>query len=496
MNIVSTKLDKKTREALPAEMFAFPKTRQCPINDAHHTELSWKNIDTAKGVTNDERKEARRLTLERALALGIETKDWNRLTRPLTIECMSLNIQDDDDHPNKMPFTGVLTKLDEPSDYAPGGSNGKRIIVTSAAARVALGSLLGMAVDFTPSFDGHDAQSKIGLITSADIVGNEVVIGGFVYAADFPDTAELIQALKDVLGFSFEAQRLRVLDMSADILTITELTFTGAAILRKDKAAYTTTSLAASAANEDINMTPEELKALLGPMLAEAVKPLADRLTLIEDGSKVLTEQLAANATTRSMVEPHATALESCAASMEAAGIGATPNSGHSHVLRRMADSMRAEAAVGKVPHVWRDHDHMYSSRDRTGAPPANEEIDLTKEELTNTINASIATAIAPLQAEVTKSKEELVKANEALAAANTKITDLEAAKRLDAAAPARKTVNPAVSALLSKAAISMPEGDKKLMVGEVDQLLAKANLPIEKRIMVKNELTRLGALT
>ena len=72
-----------------------------------------------------------------------------------------------------MPFSGVLTKLDEPSDYAPGGAAGKRIIVTADAAQKALESLLGMAVDFTPSFDGHDAKSKIGIITSADIVGNE-----------------------------------------------------------------------------------------------------------------------------------------------------------------------------------------------------------------------------------------------------------------------------------------------------------------------------------
>ena len=181
----------------------------------------------------------------------IAMRDQNRL-RAISLEAMALNISNDDDHPNKMPFSGVLVRLDEPSDVAPGGAHGRRIIVTAEAARKALPTLLGMAVDFTPSFDGHDAQAKIGIITSADIVGNAIVISGFVYAADFPEIASAIKAQKSVLGFSFEAQRLTVSDPCADILTITGLAFTGAAILRKDKAAFTSTSLAASAATTRI----------------------------------------------------------------------------------------------------------------------------------------------------------------------------------------------------------------------------------------------------
>jgi hypothetical protein len=72
-----------------------------------------------------------------------------------------------------------------------------------------------------------------------------------------------------------------------------------------------------------------------------------------------------ANAVTREMVEPHAAALEACAASMEASGVGTHPSNGHVHVLRRMASSMRAEAANGKVPSIWRDHDYpVYASGD------------------------------------------------------------------------------------------------------------------------------------
>ena len=56
-----------------------------------------------------------------------------------------------DAHPNRMPFTGILTKIGEPSDAAPEGSNGKRIILTMDAAEHALDSLLGMASTTTRS---------------------------------------------------------------------------------------------------------------------------------------------------------------------------------------------------------------------------------------------------------------------------------------------------------------------------------------------------------
>jgi hypothetical protein len=485
MNVIA-KLDKKSRDALPDDMFAVPRLRKLLLTDDRHTAMAWKDLDNTQGLTDDEHKTARERILARAAELGITLKDrQHRIEsgRWLSIDAMALNIANDDDHPNKMPFSGVLTKLDEPSDFAPGGAAGKRIIVTSEAAQKALESLLGMAVDFTPHFDGHDAQKKIGIISSAEIVGNEIRIAGFVYAADFPETAELIQALKDVLGFSFEAQRLYVEDPSADILRITELTFTGAAILRKDKAAYQTTSLAASAEGE-IEMTAEELKALLGPMLAEAIKPVTDRLEQVEKDNKAVADTLAASASVRAMVEPHATALEGCAAAMEAAGVGNDPKWGHVHVLRRMSDSMRAEAALGKVPHIWRDHDYpTYAS-----AETNEDEIDMTKDEVSKLIASAVETAVKPLT-------EQLKAAEDKLAAAETKLADVKASARKESPAPERKSVNPMISKLLAGTTIAMPEGEEKLAVASVDSALKAAGLDVAKRLMVKNELTRIGAL-
>ena len=93
----------------------------------------------------------------------------------------------------------------------------------------------------------------------------------------------------------------------------------------------------------------------------------------------------------REWVEPHCAALESCAAAMEAAGVGTHPSMGHVHVLRRMSDGMRAEAAMGKVPHIWRDHDYPLSA----SADKANGEDDVTKDEITKLIAEAVGAIAA-----------------------------------------------------------------------------------------------------
>lgn len=456
-------LTKKSRDNLPDSDFACPGKRKLPINDEHHTKLAWSMVDRTEGLTPEEKATAKRRIMDRAKELGVDTTDWHKV-KAMALDAMALNISNDDDHPNKMPFSGVLTKVGEPSDAPPGGSGGRRVMITVEAAERAIPSLLGMAVDFTPVFDGHDPQAKVGIITSAEVIGNEIHITGFVYAADFPEVAASIKALKSALGFSFEAQRITVADPGAEILEIVDLAFTGAAILRKDKAAYQTTSLAASADEMEIHMTPDELKA----MLAEAVAPLADRLAKIEAEAK---EKIEANASTISKVEPHAANLESCAAGMEAAGIGLAPNGGHVETLRRMAGSMRAEAANGKIPHIWRDHDYPYS------AAAEHQDDNMDPKLITDAVDA----AMKPIL--------------DKLAAAETKIADLQASARIESPAPERKTVAPAISKLLAKAGIDLPEGEDKLSIAKVDDAMSKANLSMTQRLQLKNELSRAGQL-
>lgn len=149
-----------------------------------------------------------------------------------------------DGHPNRLAFEGVLTLLDTPSDRSPTGARGHRVILTRAAAETALPSLMGMAVDYKIGWDGHDNRQKCGIITHAEISGDRVLVGGFVFAKDFPEIEQRLRLPGDadgVMGMSYELADAHVADMRAEIWTLTRATFVGAAILLRDRAAYTGT---------------------------------------------------------------------------------------------------------------------------------------------------------------------------------------------------------------------------------------------------------------
>lgn len=146
-------------------------------------------------------------------------------------------------HPNRQPFHGVLTLVDVPSARPPAGARGHRVLLSRAAADHALASLLGMGLDYTPSLDGHDARRKVGIITSAEIVDRRLEVGGYLFARDFPDLVRELRSNALRLGMSYEIAEARVADVRASIWVLTDVTFTGAAILRREKAAYPDTSI-------------------------------------------------------------------------------------------------------------------------------------------------------------------------------------------------------------------------------------------------------------
>ncbi|HEY4381218.1 MAG TPA: hypothetical protein VGN01_12785 [Acidobacteriaceae bacterium] len=208
-----------------------------------------------------------------------ETASRCRTTPPaLAMQAMAVEFPHVHGHPNRLPFEGVLTLVDVASDKAPSGARGHRVILTRAAAEAALPSLLGMAVDYKAGWDGHDARQKCGIITAAELEGRRLIVSGFLFSKDFPEIAERLAAGQPAnachsgvpsnachserahraneesphlssaattdgpMGMSYELADAHVADMSASIWTLTRATFTGAAILLRDKAAYRDTS--------------------------------------------------------------------------------------------------------------------------------------------------------------------------------------------------------------------------------------------------------------
>ena len=161
----------------------------------------------------------------------------------MRLEALAVALPDVAGHPNRVPFEGVLTLVDEPSNRPPSGARGHRVILTRAAAVLALPSLLGMAVDYTPGWDGHDARRKCGIITEADVEGNRLQVSGYLFGKDFPEVEEQMRrSHAGAMGMSYEIADAHVADMNANVWSLTRATFTGAAILLREKAAYRETS--------------------------------------------------------------------------------------------------------------------------------------------------------------------------------------------------------------------------------------------------------------
>jgi len=59
-------------------------------------------------------------------------------SRGLAVAAMAVDFPEVNGHPNRLPFEGCLTLVDVPSDRAPSGARGHRVVLTKEAAEKAL----------------------------------------------------------------------------------------------------------------------------------------------------------------------------------------------------------------------------------------------------------------------------------------------------------------------------------------------------------------------
>ena len=143
-------------------------------------------------------------------------------------------------HPNKLPFTGILALVDTESDASPSGARGHKVILTRQAALDALPTLIGMGISFSGG-NKHYPESKYGVIESAHIVENEIRVAGYLFARDCTQVISKISASAEEWGMSYEITDADVSDMRQAIWQLTRVTFTGAAVIPREKAAYKNT---------------------------------------------------------------------------------------------------------------------------------------------------------------------------------------------------------------------------------------------------------------
>ena len=205
------------------------------------------------------------------------------------------------EHINKMNFSGVCLPIGTPSNGIPIGAD-KPVVFSPEAVLKSIDTFAGMGVDCVydewnypcEALTGHDHRFKIGVVESAGIIGNGVNITGHLWQRDFPDVCFMIKNAKDSLGFSVE---VKVNDMEEDenYWYVKDFTFTGVAILYKNLAAFKDTQLAASRKKEEReggNVMDEKtinaivdavVKALnFSDAMSEALKPINERLEKLE----------------------------------------------------------------------------------------------------------------------------------------------------------------------------------------------------------------------
>ncbi len=200
---------------------------------------------------------------------------------PFTIDALSLDVPVlIEDHPNKAPFSGILTRVDEPSTRPPNGANSHRVLIPRTVAEQALPSLVGMPIDCSLNLKDHDKKNVIGFLDGGLIEGKDLVVTGYLLEKNYPDEVAEIRSKKSQLGMSYEIADVSVEDTEASIWVLSGLVFTGAAILRKDAAAYANTAIAAQA-EEELFMPGE------GATIMEELKKIGLKLdaALDEDAS-------------------------------------------------------------------------------------------------------------------------------------------------------------------------------------------------------------------
>jgi hypothetical protein len=154
------------------------------------------------------------------------------------------------DHPNALPFSGTLLRLDEPSQQPPHGAESHSIYVPTRVAEERLKTLPGMGINYEDDLTGHNVKRKVGVITDASISGKDVKVKGLIWKKDFPEAVAAFRRSRGKLGMSMELGDVYVRDKDEDVWHLEDFHFTGATALLKDHAAYERTSLSAQKSRE------------------------------------------------------------------------------------------------------------------------------------------------------------------------------------------------------------------------------------------------------
>jgi len=443
-----------------------------------------------------------------------------------------------EDHPNRLPFSGVLLFLDQPSQQAPHGSKGHRIYVSKEVATRHLDTLRGMPLNYDAGgLEDHDSSNAVGVITEPWIEGNKVMVKGYIWKKTFPEAKDDLHG--KALGMSMELADVEIEDPNADIWRLNSFYFTGATALWPDSAAYTSTALAAAAAKQGRK----------GDTMAEKTK----KKVVVPDSAKAVADAIAASVAvqvnkqigaTQTPLLTAITELTSVVRELKAGGAAKPQETPEEEASRKLVEAISGAATKDEDADEDADIDAAEDGENpfkkkKDGEEEDDEEDEDDDEEMegaggsgdpTN-VNDDVANkghktsetgpaggASMKMSAETLKTMKAAGTVINELRAANARLTgDLKKEKverkklngrmtameaQLEAAAERtnRRTVTPELLNLLEKNGIDIQASQaagKKIPVAQLDQMFASCGFPldIEMRMAFKNQLKSAGML-
>lgn len=176
-----------------------------------------------------------------------EATDVEKLSFSLELRCRGM-IEEQIKDANKHPVRGVLFKIDRPSESAPMIGTGHPLYIPRKVAEEAVKKVAGLPLDAHDSLSTHANDQVVGVMVSAEIIGEDFVVQGHLWPYNNKNKVDLICSRQEDLGMSMNAYasgHIANLD-GREVFWIDKLELLGANILFGAKATYKNTSLAAS----------------------------------------------------------------------------------------------------------------------------------------------------------------------------------------------------------------------------------------------------------
>jgi hypothetical protein len=202
------------------------------------------------------------------LSAGQEQQEVNHLS--LTFDCPVQASSKTKRKNNRHPVSGVLFRIDEPSEAVPSKGPGLPLYIPQDVAASILNNVSGLPLDAADNLSEHADENITGVMLSAEIQEKDFVVHGFLFEASRPDKVEAIAANRDTLGMSMTADAWgHEAEVSGrKVFWVDSIDLKGANILYSDRATYQQTRLIAAEKFDPANRDPTPTDSTAQPPVA------------------------------------------------------------------------------------------------------------------------------------------------------------------------------------------------------------------------------------